>query len=171
MDFQENLESETAAFANDLVQGDDLGVVIRVHIRIENALREVVRSLIKEPGYLDKMDLDYSNVVLLAVALGVNKAYAPSLNAIGTLRNKFAHNLNTKLDSNTISSLYAALASDHKEETQRMSKKLWIAHKGSSPYPQFKNLQPRDQFISIAVILWGAAIGAVFHLKERSREA
>ena len=167
----ENFEPELTAFVSDLLKEDDLGVVVRVHIRIESALRDVIKSLLTQPTLLDKMDMDYFNTVHLAGALGVNKTYIPSLNAIGTLRNKFAHDLNTVLDSNSVTALYDSLASDHKDEVQKMSRTLWVAHELQKDFPGFKKLQPRDRFVSIAVILWGSAVGAVLHLQDSPRGA
>ncbi|WP_243318095.1 hypothetical protein [Geothrix paludis] len=171
MDTPEIDEAEVSALVADLLREDDLGVVIRAHIRIESALCEVVDALLREPSYRSKLNLDYFNTVILAIAVGINTEYGPSLKAIGTLRNSFAHDLETKLDGNSISALYAALVPRHKDKVQEISRNLWVDHNSTMPYPTFKNLSPRDQFIAIAIVLWGAVKGTVLHLRNRPREA
>jgi len=171
MDEPIRFQPEVEAFVADLLKEDDLGAVVRVHIRIEFALRELVKSLVVDPEFLKKLDLDYSHTVQVAGALGINKAYIPSLNALGTLRNNFAHDLKTELDSNAVSALYSSLAPDHKEDVQRVSEELWVSHKIGTPYPGFKKLEPRDRFVTIALVVWGAAVGAVLHLRDQSTDA
>jgi len=167
----ESYEMEVEPFVVDLLKEDDLGAVVRTHIRIENALKVLVRALLKDPSFYEKMDLDYASTVLLAGALGINKETLPSLNCIGTLRNRFAHNLETKLDANAVQAWYDSLAAEEKDAVQQISKDLWVAHKPGSPYPGFKKLPPRDRFVTIAVQLWGGLNGAMLLLQSHQSKS
>ena len=50
---------------------DELGAVIRAHIHIEALLLELLRLLVKDEGALRKLNLEFSQSVDLAIALGL----------------------------------------------------------------------------------------------------
>lgn len=162
----EQYEQEVPFFVADLLKEDDLGAVVRTHIRIEHALKVLVRAMIKDPSFYERMDLDYASTVLLAGALGISSEVIPSLNSLGTLRNKFAHDLSTQLDANAVQSLYESLSSNQKEDVQKLARELWLSHKPNEPFPGFKKLGPRDRFVTIAVQLWGGLNGALLLLQS-----
>jgi len=90
------------AFVAALFGEDDLGVVVRGHIHVEAKLIELIDLMVADPKYLARMDLDFSQRVNLAVALGLNPEHARSLLTLGTLRNAFAHRLDTQLSEDRV---------------------------------------------------------------------
>lgn len=82
-----------------LLGQDELGMVIRAHINIENELIGFIRSRMSPPGALDALELDYIGRIKLAGGLGMNKDLRKALAAVGVLRNKFAHRLGAKIEA------------------------------------------------------------------------
>lgn len=130
---------------------DELGAVIRAHIYIEAHLLELLGLLVKDKDHLRKLNLEFSQYVDLAVALGLGQEHAKGLRAFGNLRNEFAHKLDSKLSENRINSLYESLSAPDKEIVQsayvRTNTQL-----GVNP-PKFKDLTPKERFVLIAVAL------------------
>lgn len=62
------------------LEGDDqLGMVIRAHIHIEAGLNDVLDVLLVSPKHVEKMNLDFSQKVMLATALGLRPRYQSPL--------------------------------------------------------------------------------------------
>lgn len=157
------IDSE-ASFTQVLLGEDELGVVVRAHIRIEALLIQLLEQMVHKTKYLNKLELDYAGRVNLAVALGLKASFASPLLALGTLRNSFAHQPNTLVDKNRIDSLYKSLGEDEKEVVQEsfLKTKSLTASKGKS----FRALVPKDQFILIAVTLRSMLKAAITQVNE-----
>jgi hypothetical protein len=95
--FYEGFKDRNDAFLNSLLTQDDLGLVVRAHLHIEHELREFIISAAPSPGQVKATELDFDSTVRLALVLGLDSELKPALNAIGNLRNKFAHRLNMTL--------------------------------------------------------------------------
>ena len=133
---------------------DELGVVIRAHIVIEQFLNAPLRGLIVNPKYLEKMNLDYSQTVQLAVTLGLDPRFYPALNSLGKLRNDFAHNLIPSISKQAVNNLYKALDEDTKSI---LNNGVATILKEDGTRSKHKELSYRQQFINIAAVL-GAAL-------------
>lgn len=131
---------------------DDLGAVVRAHIHIEAALTELIESQLVAPEHLQKMDLEYHDRVKLALACGLNERFAGPLNALGTLRNNFAHKLGMKLGANEVNSLYEAFGSEDKDKIQQSYQRTKKRIKDKVP-KSFSKLEPKDRFSLIAITL------------------
>jgi len=70
------------------------------------------------------------------------------------MRNKFAHNPFYKLNKSEVSNLYSALDQEDKEVLQAAHEKNRKKH-GLS---QYKKLEPKSQFILIAVVIKNIAL-------------
>jgi hypothetical protein len=134
-------------FQKALFGEDELGAVVRGTIHVETKLLELICLLVKENSYISRLNLDFSQHVNLAVALGLNAEYAQGLRAFGKLRNEFAHKLDTVLSNERVDSLYQALSSREKELVQKAYRLT------DDPKPPFKDLPPKEQFVLIAVAL------------------
>jgi len=152
--------SDEAEFQAALQAEDTLGVVVRAHIRIELCLNDLVNALVVDTGYVEKMNLEYSQKVHLAVALGLKAEYCPALLAMGSLRNGFAHRANATLGRQEANNLFKSLPAEDRtiavqtyEKTKRETNNLGM--------PPFRALPPKDQFIFIAVGLRAALMFAV----------
>ena len=153
----------------DLFREDEMGAVIRSHIRLENLLLIIVDLLAPSPTHLRKLNLDYDGQVTLALALGLHDELGPALRAMGSLRNRFSHRLETKLDSESINNLYASLRPVDKQQAQISFKRIRETNDSIKNITQFSELPPGDQFKLIAVTLW-AALQAVVLLVQQETE-
>jgi hypothetical protein len=140
-EFQATLRSE-----------DELGLVVRAHIHIEANLLELLSHLLDSPKHIEKMRLDFSQRVHLAIALGLQAQYESPLLALGTLRNAFAHKPGTKLSKDRVDSLYSSLSAASKQIVQNAHQSA-RKKRPEAKVPAFSRLSPRDQFILIAVAL------------------
>lgn len=154
------------AFIQSLQAEDELGLVIRAHIHIEAKLIEFL-FLLADAKALERMDLEYSQRVHLAVALGLKEEYSKGLLALGTIRNAFAHKLGSSLTESRVSNLYGALSSDEKsvvQESYARTERTQMAHGGK----KFQALSPRNRFVLIVVALQSVLILAIKEVQKRS---
>jgi hypothetical protein len=140
------------AFVEALFGEDELGVVIRAHIHIEARLFDLLEALVGNPKYVERMGLDFAQRVNLAVALGLKPEHAPALLALGSLRNAFAHRLDTRLSEDRVKSLYDALSSADKHVVQLAYERTKV-QQNTPQLPALKKLDPKTRFILIAVAL------------------
>ncbi len=140
------------SFKSALLKDDDLASVIRVHLHIEHHVNEILELLTPTPKHIDSLNLEYEGKVNLIAALGVHPKSIKVLKSLGRLRNKFAHNLNFKLDKSSVKNLYETLDAYEKNllfNAQEMTRNF-VDNKESSPY---KELPPKHQFILIAIVV------------------
>ena len=154
-----------AAFFKALQGEDELGLVVRTHIHIEAKLLEFL-GVLAEAESLEKMDLDYSQRVHLAVALGLKEEHARGLHALGSIRNAFAHRLDSTLSDDRVTNLYKALGRKEKEVVQQAYDRTETQMKQHGAR-KFKDLSPRDRFILIAVALQAVLLVAIRDAKKR----
>lgn len=105
--YVEGFTGRQGAFFEMLEREDDLGLVIRAHIFIEHELREFILAAAPKPQELKFLDHAYSRTLQIALALGLDPDLKAGLLALGAIRNKFAHQLNTKLTSEESRGLYS----------------------------------------------------------------
>lgn len=150
----ENVVREVSALTADLFREDDLGVVLRVHLRIENVLNRFLNAMAPFPDYLDGASLRYYQKVRLALALGLVPEAEPSLRAFGKLRNDFAHQPDMQLDKQAISRLYNGLGSVDKALVANTFESMRGEYEQLRQANQFVDLSPGDQFKVITVAVW-----------------
>ncbi|ULA61630.1 MAG: hypothetical protein LZF60_340171 [Nitrospira sp.] len=138
-------------FQKVLFGEDELGAVVRAHFYVEERLLQLIGLLVKDESYIGKLNLDFSQHVHLATALGLSEGYAKGLRAFGALRNHFAHNLSATLTKERLNSLYDSLGSSEKELVHKAYRLSYDPHETRVP---FQDLSPKDQFILIAVALY-----------------
>ncbi len=165
MDTSAEIQAEIQALTTDLFREDEMGAVVRAHIRIEGLLIRTVESLLPRPQQLRKLNLDYDQLVTLALALGLREEFGPPFRALGKLRNDFAHKLGTSLSKQVVSNLYETLGSEKKAQVQACFSRIKAEHESTKNIKRFSDLEPGDQFKLIAISLWAAARAAV-HLRS-----
>lgn len=131
---------------------DDLGAVIRAHIHIESALNRFIEVVFESPKYLERLHLEFYEKVILAQAIGLKSQYAKALNSPGTLRNNFAHRLDTELGKNEVDSLYKSFDGDAKQIIQNGFKKTCKAMDIKAP-KSITKLEPRQQLTLIVIAM------------------
>jgi hypothetical protein len=145
-----DLESLLRSFESE----DDLGVVIRTHIVIENFLRNLIKSFIVNETYFEASKLEYFQTVQIALAFGLQPRFERSLNALGNLRNKFAHELRDELNRSDVKNFYETLDSNEKQMLHKNT--LAVHAELGLEVKSHKKLEPRQQFINIIALLAAA---------------
>lgn len=148
------------------VQGEDeLGAVVRSHIYVESALVFLLEHLVVDKKYLGKLDLNYSQRVDLAIALGLKSEHAAPLHALGTIRNAFAHRLDAKLTKDRVDALYKQFSASDKEVLnaafKRTSSQALIVEAKS-----LRALPVKDQFTLMTVALRSLILVAIGELQN-----
>ncbi|ARC91934.1 hypothetical protein B6A42_07300 [Vibrio coralliilyticus] len=110
-------------FLDSLDGEDELGVVIRSHIHVEQYLNALIVKLNVNEKYLDKMELTYFQTVRLAIGLGLDPRFESALCKLGKIRNDFAHNIRGNLTEDDAKSLYQCLSGTEKNTLQSIVKK------------------------------------------------
>lgn len=140
------------SFISSILAEDELGVAIRSHIYVESALDSFIEEFILDFSYIKKMQLDFSQRVNLAVAVGFPKEYAPALMHLGRIRNKFAHRLDTKIDKPSMKEFYKSFSPEQKNLIHLTFKntieKVSIGHKRT-----LLDLSPKEQFAIFSTAL------------------
>lgn len=139
-----------AQFQSFLLHEDELGSVIRCHIILERTLTDFITALTASESSLKRLGLDYSGRVNLAAVLGLSEEFVKPLEAIGSMRNKYAHQHGFKMSKNDSDNLYKALSAAQKE---LVLSAYDVTRQRGEPLGEFKQLLPRDKFILIAISL------------------
>jgi len=155
-DFRKALEGE-----------DELGVVIRGQIHIETQLLRLLALLTPYEQHLENMNLNYTQRVELAQALGLKPQYGPPLKALGRIRNDFAHKPHTRRSKEHLNDLYGNLAEEDREivlESFKKTKRKIAA----SPKVPFRELSLKDQFILVMVSLRAILVTAAMEIESKT---
>src|SRR5712672_181774 len=88
---------------------DDLGLIVRGHIFVEHQIREFISVAAPKPDLFKFSDFDYFSTVRIAFILGLDAEFHRSLPALGSLRNKFSHRLDMKLDDQMADNFYETM--------------------------------------------------------------
>lgn len=171
-------EPVSDALLQALFGEDELGVVIRAHIHIEARLNEVLDRLVPYPDSLPR--LRYEQRARLACALGLKEDTFGPLKALGDIRNRFGHKLDTKLTPDMVDELYDAFSSDDRQTLLRgyaITNEQLKRSPGTGPDAEkhrnmpedFSRLSARDKFVMIVVILDKMLLVARKELEARRR--
>ena len=153
-------------FIASLMGEDELGVVIRAHTHIEASLNELLEQFVPFPKYLQEMGLGYAQKVRLSCAHGLKRQHLPPLLAMGKIRNHFAHKLSAKLTKDRVSELYSSFSPGDRKivhASYHNTKSQMLVEKG----PDFRKLEPKDQFILMAVSLKALVVIATHEVRRR----
>ncbi|EJB04367.1 hypothetical protein Rleg9DRAFT_3220 [Rhizobium leguminosarum bv. trifolii WSM597] len=155
-------EEELAQEFNDIVtSGDPLTVVIRSTVVIEHELTLLIEERVHTPSALKSMDLTYNQTASLAVALGVHTRLLPPLNALGKIRNRFAHQLIKTFSKNDADNFYKSFAQEDKDIITRvftMTRGQSTLFQGIPKSPAA--LEPIERFAVCVLSLRAAVIAA-----------
>lgn len=166
-DWDPNDTLELNNLAKDLTKDDDLGAVVRGHIRLENLVLELLDLLAPKPEYLKRLRLSYERRVNLALLLGMDEELGPPLLALGKLRNEFAHKIGTELTKQRVNNLYDALDELDKEQFHVSLENIQRDHEAPASLGNFERMPPKDRFCLITVVLWGRLGSLILQLRTR----
>lgn len=140
----QSLVFDDDTFVKALLEEDELGAVIRCHIHIESAIDRLIKNSVTDYSQILKMHLDYFQKIHLAAAIALPAEYISPLASLGKIRNKFAHNLDTKISKSSMNDLYKSFSPRQKELIQIAFKntktKLPLKDKN-----KISDLTPKDQ--------------------------
>lgn len=112
-------------FFEALSTEDDLGMIVRAHLHIEHWLEKFLFASIPfYEKYKKQINLNFEQKILLCCAMGLTPDIKKPLNAIGTQRNKFAHEPNYKLSVNALREVYKEFTPEHKKQIQDSYRQL-----------------------------------------------
>jgi hypothetical protein len=137
---------------------DDLGVVIRSQIIVEQYLNSLIESFMNYPEHFRKMKIDYSDTVMLALSFGLHPRFKPTLNALGKIRNDFAHKLRPSIKKQDVNNLYDTLDTKDKEVLHSSIKDVNTEFQTLQP---FKESNEKDQFILIVMVVAASLDSAI----------
>lgn len=146
-----DLEGRRAAFYAALEGQDDLGVVVRAHIYIEEELRHFVRVKAPAPEFVDFDGLDYSATLTLALILGLPEKFKAPLKTLGSLRNKFSHRPGMAIDRSAARDLYVKLGPTAQKELRDALKKTQLIR--SDRETNVEKMSPKELFCVVCVQL------------------
>lgn len=141
---------------------DELGLVLRAHLYIENKLEELLYLLVPVPRYYEEMNLNYVNKVKLACALGLDPGFKGMLLVLGSIRNKFAHNLSKKIDAEMVKNLHSVAHEKYRNMLPSFINKISVDNENLK---SFNEVHPRDQFTTLVMTLWVVLNGAIQEAK------
>ena len=148
---------------------DDLGVVIRSHIIVEQYLNDIIESVLLCPEkYRKEINLDYFDKVRFSVAIGLNERFEGALKALGTLRNGFAHNIRSEISKQDTNNIYAALDPERKKTVQGLFENIKSKNHNLS-FPAYRDLVPKDKYLLYIITLSGALEIATEELPGKSK--
>jgi hypothetical protein len=110
--------------AEALLSEDELGMVVRAHIHLENQLQEFILVAAANPHEVKFSEIDFAGTVRLALALGLDPKLKAALNAAGSLRNKFSHRLEMKLGEEEARNLFTTLTPNDANAVQNVYMQL-----------------------------------------------
>jgi hypothetical protein len=88
---------------------DDLGLIVRGHSFVEHQVREYIAVAAPKPDLFKFSDFDFFSTVRIAFILRLDAEFHRSLPALGSLRNKFSHRLDMKLDDQMADNFYETM--------------------------------------------------------------
>jgi len=154
MDTPQHIQSDLEAFSKDLTREDDLGSVLRAHIRIEHHLIKLIEKLTSAPQPLARLQLEYDQYVTMALIMGLRPDWVSSLRAMGRLRNRFAHKLEAVLDLEAVNNLYETLPQDGKAQVHDSYANI-RGENPELPLPErFADAGPKERFQVIVLVMW-----------------
>ena len=103
-----------------LLGQDELGSVVRAHIYIEEHIDKFPTLMSDKNEYIEKMSLDFSNKLRLALALGLDEELHKPLVALSNIRNKFAHKTDSCLNKSDVNNFYKSFVGEDKVGLQKI---------------------------------------------------
>ncbi|TXN41431.1 hypothetical protein FV232_24760 [Methylobacterium sp. WL30] len=155
------IDEKLQRFNQALLGEDELGAVVRGHIYIESELIDFIRARLPNPAGIKDLEIDYYGRIKLAIALGLDESFGPSLKFVGTLRNRFAHRLDAAIGKQDADAFEKALG-PHKAVTSEAFKTAHIKRGTFETTVAIKQQEPRDRVTLGFVTLWAAMAVAVY---------
>ena len=159
----QGLEARDKQFYEALLGEDDLGLVVRAQIHIEHELRGFVLSQAPRPEMVKFDELDFDATCRLALILGLTPDLRAPLSGVGSLRNRFAHQLAKPLGQQEANNLYASFSARLKEFVQKV-----YTTQTRDPKTKWKDGSARDRIILMLLLLRSFIIAERVHAEQKN---
>jgi hypothetical protein len=161
-------QMDQAGFYKSLVGQDDLGVIVRSHIYIEQEIIRFIEALLHSPKELKLRDFEYGERVGLALALGLRADLKAPLNFIGNLRNKFSHQLRASLAEDDAKNLHKTFSRRDKANIENSYQILRTHPSGAHQPSRLSDLGPKDRIVLYLIQILTAVIAETMRVKKTS---
>ncbi|MFV8440442.1 hypothetical protein C9I98_26210 [Photobacterium sanctipauli] len=139
-----------------LLNEDELGAVIRAHMALEQDVDRFVSLVATNSDYIEKMQIDFSNKLKLAVAFGLDEEIYKPLVSVTNIRNKFAHRADMQLSKSEVNNFYKSFTSEDQALIQEVISNNPDRPPGLSK--KYSLLSVKEQFVVmvfyLAIRLW-----------------
>ncbi len=152
-------------FQEALFGEDELGVVVRAQIHIEARVNALLEILVPFPKKLPR--LRFEQMLNLACALGLRDTSISAIKELGNIRNRFGHQLDTRLTAGMVERILEGLSVEDRE-TLLQGYEMTLQQISSSP---FESLSPKDKFIIICTSLDKLLLQAIEEVKSNENPA
>lgn len=171
MSMETTAESLDESFLQSLLTEDEVGRVIRSHLHLEAQIIRYLELSVVRPEYLDKLNLTYARKIDLICCLGFDENFRSALKKLGSIRNKFAHDLSYRLSKEVIKDLYNSLPEFGKKAVVR-SVGILITKLGLEEIePKFENVPIDLQFVIIMLNLERVCYAACDLIEQASNRS
>jgi hypothetical protein len=153
-------------FLESLDQEDDLGMVIRTHIIIEQYLNVIIEAHLVDVDSFKKAKLTYEQTYLLALSMGLKPRFKGILKTIGSIRNDFAHKLRSDISKQDANALYQNLDEQEKVSMQRNYKN--IENEIGEKVEPFSQITARQKFMYCVIVATAALQAACNQLPKKA---
>jgi len=153
-----------AQFQEALFGEDELGAVVRAQIHIEARVNQLLEVLSPFPEKLPHLRFD--QMLKLACALGLKEDSIVAFKELGNIRNRFGHQLNTRLTAGMIEKILNGLSLDDRGVLLRG----YEMTSEQIPLSPFESLTPGDKFIILCVGLDKLLLQAITEVKFNARK-
>lgn len=155
-------------FSDSLKEDNQLVRTISIHLDVEYWVNELVDLMVSKPEKLKPIRLDYFGKVNLLTALGMNENFKKPLLYLGSIRNKFAHDISFCIDKGVVNNFYKELS----EEDKKIVHKVFETNKNGSnkealkSYKTFRDMSVEDQFILLSIAVRNMVKGNVYKIRN-----
>lgn len=134
-----------------LLGQDELGVVVRAHIYIEEYIDQFLILMSDKNEYIEKMNLDFSNKLRLALALGLDEELYKPLVSLSKIRNKFAHKTDSFLNKSDVNNFYKGFVGEDKDGLQKIIE--INPNRTAGLADKYSKLSVSEQFVIMVIYL------------------
>lgn len=145
-----SLQTDIPLFAGDLTGHDTLAVVIRSHLHVEHHMTRLIEANVLRPLFLP--EIKFADKINWCIAFGLDESLRSPLEALGELRNKFAHEPGYQLSHAKLDGFYKRLDGTRKDGITGSLRKMFDA--AGLERKAFKHLDEGDKFSSLAMTVY-----------------
>lgn len=152
-------------FITDLQREDDVGLVLRGHLHIEQQLVALASLLLPLSSRCDWSCIPYRAKVEIAHACGLSEDVKLLLIKIGKIRNGMAHSLNAVVSKDVVTNLYNSLS-----DRLRIGLQECYEAMRAERFPGPSSVEPRDLLVLILLNARQAAAADAIALERQISE-